>query len=57
MALGGKGLIDMQSLINLWNAVNNKYGAWAAGVVILAILGAAYYLGYTPSQVIGWIGK
>lgn len=47
----------MERLLAIWNAVNNKYGAWAAGVAILAILGAAYYLGYTPSQVIGWIGK
>lgn len=47
----------MKALLSIWGFVANRYGAIVAGVVILAILGIAYYLGYTPSQVISWIGQ
>ncbi len=47
----------MAKLATIWAFVANKYGAIVAGVVILVILGIAYYLGYTPSQVLNWIGQ
>lgn len=46
----------MEQLKALWGLVNNKYGAWVALVVVLAIVGVAWYLGVTPAQVFTWLG-
>lgn len=47
----------MSGLLAVWNLVNNRYGAVVAGLVVLGIVGFAWYFGYSPSQVLGWLGK
>ena len=45
------------SLIRIWELVNNKYGAIVAGIVVVVIVGFAWWFGYTPYQVAGWLAK
>ena len=45
------------SLLTLWNLINNKYGAYVAGAIVLVIVVFAWYFGYTPSQVVGFLWK
>lgn len=47
----------MSTLKTFWAIVDGKYGAMLAGIVVVAVVGIAWYLGYTPGQVIDWLGR
>jgi hypothetical protein len=47
----------MEQLKSIWSMVNNRYGAWVALAIVLAVLGIAWWLGVTPSVVMTWIGS
>lgn len=46
----------MASLKTLWGLVDEKYGPWVAGAVVLGVIAAAIYFKVTPGYILSWLG-
>lgn len=46
-----------KTLIEFWRMIRGQYGVALAGIVIVAILVIAFYLGVNPSAVVDWMGR
>lgn len=51
-----KSLLEQMNVIALVEHVRNHYGVYGIVTVVVVALVAGVYLGYTPEQILSWLG-
>lgn len=51
-----KSLLEQMNVIVLVDHVRNHYGVYGIVAVVVVALIVGVYLGYTPEQILSWLG-